>query len=169
LFLFSEGREKFGEPLASDLAGDGVDEAVAALRTFALVDRETIADERDPKITTETIRLHRLVRAVAAERFEGEASEAARRFSSWRWPGFIRAMRSTTRAPGHAHGGSTRSPSVLSPVRPRHRRERKRRHCLYWISWPHTGDGRLRPMRQPALSTTACVVKGAIDSDREQA
>jgi len=36
LFLFSEGREKFGEPLASDLAGDGLDEAVAALRAFAL-------------------------------------------------------------------------------------------------------------------------------------
>ena len=42
LFLFSEGREKFGEPLASQLAGDGLDEAVAALRAFALVDRETI-------------------------------------------------------------------------------------------------------------------------------
>jgi hypothetical protein len=40
LFLFSEAREKFGEPLASTLAGDGLDEAVAALRTFALVDRE---------------------------------------------------------------------------------------------------------------------------------
>ncbi len=62
LFLFSEGCERFGEPLASDLAGDGLDEAVAALRAFALVDRETIADERDPSVTTETIRLHRLVR-----------------------------------------------------------------------------------------------------------
>ena len=62
LFLFAEGREKFGEPLASLLADDGFDEAVAALRAFALVDRETIADERDPAITTETIRLHRLVR-----------------------------------------------------------------------------------------------------------
>ncbi len=30
LFLFSEGREKFGEPLASQLADDGLDEAVAA-------------------------------------------------------------------------------------------------------------------------------------------
>ena len=48
LFLFSEAREKFGEPLARQLAGDGLDEAVAALRAFALVDRETIADERDP-------------------------------------------------------------------------------------------------------------------------
>ena len=50
LFLFSQGREKFGEPLASALEGDGLDEAVAALRTFALIDRETIADERDPTI-----------------------------------------------------------------------------------------------------------------------
>ena len=32
LFLFSQGREKFGEPLASVLEGDGLDEAVAALR-----------------------------------------------------------------------------------------------------------------------------------------
>ena len=39
LFLFSDAREKFGEPLASQLAGDGLDEAVGALRAFALVDR----------------------------------------------------------------------------------------------------------------------------------
>ena len=32
LFLFSEGREKFGEPLAALLADDGLDEAVAALQ-----------------------------------------------------------------------------------------------------------------------------------------
>jgi len=79
LFLFSEGREKFGEPLASQLADDGLDEAVAALRAFALVDRETIPDERDQAMTTETIRLHRLVRTVAAERLQGDAGEAARR------------------------------------------------------------------------------------------
>src|SRR5437016_5762238 len=30
LFLFAEAREKFGEPLATWLAGDGLDEAVAA-------------------------------------------------------------------------------------------------------------------------------------------
>jgi tetratricopeptide (TPR) repeat protein len=79
LFLFSEGREEFGEPLASELAGDGLDEAVAALRTFALVDRETIPDERDATITTETIRLHRLVRTVAAARPQGDATDATRR------------------------------------------------------------------------------------------
>ena len=32
LFLFAEAREKFGEPLATSLAGDGLDEAVAAYR-----------------------------------------------------------------------------------------------------------------------------------------
>ena len=79
LFLFSEGREKFGEPLASQLADDGLDEALAALRAFALIDRETIADEREPSIVTETIRLHRLVKTVAARRLQGEAAEAARR------------------------------------------------------------------------------------------
>jgi hypothetical protein len=72
LFLFSEAREKFGEPLATALAGDGLDEAVAALRAFALVDRESIADERDLSITTDAIRLHRLVREIAAARREGE-------------------------------------------------------------------------------------------------
>ena len=79
LFLFAEGREKFGEPLASALAGDGLDEAVAALRSFALVDRETIFDERELAILTDTIRLHRLVREIAAALCTGEAREDARR------------------------------------------------------------------------------------------
>ncbi len=79
LFLFSEAREKFGEPLASALADDGLDEAVAALRAFALVDRERIADERDPSIATDCMRLHRLVREVAAARLTGEAREQAER------------------------------------------------------------------------------------------
>jgi tetratricopeptide (TPR) repeat protein len=78
LFLFSDARETFGEPLASALAGDGLDEAVAALRDFALVDRETIADERDPSILTDAIRLHRLVRIAAATRRRGGAAEARR-------------------------------------------------------------------------------------------
>jgi hypothetical protein len=34
LFLFAQARETLGEPLASMLAGDGLDEAVAALRAF---------------------------------------------------------------------------------------------------------------------------------------
>jgi tetratricopeptide (TPR) repeat protein len=79
LFLFAEAAEKFGKPLATALAGDGLDEAVAALRAFALVDRESIPDERDPAITTDSIRLHRLVRQVAAQRCEGEVRDAARR------------------------------------------------------------------------------------------
>jgi tetratricopeptide (TPR) repeat protein len=79
LFLWAEAREKFGEPLASALADDGLDEAVAALRAFALVDRESIVDERDPAVTTDTIRLHRLVRQVAQSRREGKAREDVRR------------------------------------------------------------------------------------------
>ena len=79
LFLFSEAREKLGEPLATALAGNGFDEAVAALRAFALVDRETIVDERDPAIMTDTIRLHRLVREVAVTRRDGNAQENIRR------------------------------------------------------------------------------------------
>ena len=79
LFLFAEAREKLGEPLATALADDGLDEAVAALRAFALVDRETIADERAPAVTTDCIRLHRLVRQVAAARRDGVALDEMRR------------------------------------------------------------------------------------------
>ncbi len=79
LLLFSQAREKFGEPLASQLASGGLDEAIAALRAFALVDRETIPDERDPSVMTETIRLHRLVRIAAAARRQAKEPEAARR------------------------------------------------------------------------------------------
>ena len=53
-----------------------IDEAVASLRTFALIDRETIADERDPAITTDCIRLHRLVRQVAAVRRDSARDRA---------------------------------------------------------------------------------------------
>jgi tetratricopeptide (TPR) repeat protein len=79
LFLFSEGREKFGERLATALVGDGLIEAIAALRAFALVDRETITDERDPTITTDCIRLHRLVRQVASARRDDATRDEVRR------------------------------------------------------------------------------------------
>src|SRR6516225_2579287 len=79
LFLFAEARAKLGEPLAAALADDGLDEAVAALRAFALVDADTIADERDPAVTTDCIRLHRLVRQVAAARRDGAARNEVRR------------------------------------------------------------------------------------------
>jgi tetratricopeptide (TPR) repeat protein len=78
LFLFAEGAEKLGEPLDTVLADDGLDEALAALRAFALIERQSIADEHDPSIVTETIRLHRLVRQVAADRCSGAARENAR-------------------------------------------------------------------------------------------
>jgi tetratricopeptide (TPR) repeat protein len=79
LFLFAEAREQFGEPLGSALAGDGLDEAVAALRAFSLIDREAIVDERDPRVVTDTIRLHRLVREIAAIRRAGQNRENMRR------------------------------------------------------------------------------------------
>ncbi len=75
LFLLREGGAALGEPLASLLAEDGLDEAVAALRAFALVDREVIADEREPEVKTDTIRLHRLVREVAVARLPPEARD----------------------------------------------------------------------------------------------
>ncbi len=48
------------------------------MRAFALIERQTIADEHDPAIVTETIRLHRLVRQVAADRCPETARESAR-------------------------------------------------------------------------------------------
>jgi tetratricopeptide (TPR) repeat protein len=74
LFFFAEGRKNFAEPFASDLAEDGLDEAVAALRNFALVDREEIVDERDPSISTPVIRLHRLVREIAAAQLKDDVA-----------------------------------------------------------------------------------------------
>jgi hypothetical protein len=80
LFLLAEAREKLGEPLATMLARDGLDKAIAALRAFALVDRESIADERDSAVTTDSIRLHRLVRAVALAHCNDDTQQTIRRF-----------------------------------------------------------------------------------------
>jgi tetratricopeptide (TPR) repeat protein len=77
LFLFADGLEEFDEPLKSALAGEGLDEALAALSTFALIERESVPDERDATITTECFRLHRLVRHVAAEGGSQAAAVAA--------------------------------------------------------------------------------------------
>jgi hypothetical protein len=57
---------------------DGLNDTVAELRAFSLVERETTADEHNPAVTTETIRLHRLVRTVAAGRWPDDAVEAGR-------------------------------------------------------------------------------------------
>jgi tetratricopeptide (TPR) repeat protein len=92
LFLFADGRAALGEPLASALAEDGLEEALAALRAFALVDLETIKDERDAAIETKCLRLHRLVRMVAAGRYEGEAARS----------GLVGAMAVTMEACGSA-------------------------------------------------------------------
>jgi tetratricopeptide (TPR) repeat protein len=79
LFLFTEARKPFDRQFASALANDGLDKAVAALRVFALVDREQIVDERESEIVTDAIRLHRLVRDVAAARRQGAALKKLQR------------------------------------------------------------------------------------------
>ena len=79
LWLFFKLREHLGEPLESQLAGEGLDEAIAALRVFALVDRLAIADSGDASERTDAIKLHRLVRIAAAARRQGEADDAVRR------------------------------------------------------------------------------------------
>jgi TIR domain len=126
LFLFAEAREKFGEPLASALEDDGLDEAVAALRTFALIDRETIADERDASIKTDCIRLHRLVRQVAAARREGEARRYGAHSSRPRRRFIPENKRpSAIRKAGLALGGSMRWRWRWSAVTPSRRKGRR--------------------------------------------
>jgi tetratricopeptide (TPR) repeat protein len=79
LYLFSEAREVFAEPFASLLKDDSLDEAIATLRAFALVDRESIPDERDPSVMTNCIRLHRLIRQVAILRRSADAQTEIQR------------------------------------------------------------------------------------------
>jgi tetratricopeptide (TPR) repeat protein len=103
LFLFSEGREGLSEPFASLIRDNGVDEAVAALRFFALADREMVPDERVPDVVTDCIRLHRLVRLVAASSEEHQ------------WDGIRRALIAALMAvyPLHAY----RRPEVWPKIR----------------------------------------------------
>jgi tetratricopeptide (TPR) repeat protein len=79
LFLFAEAREDFDAPFVPCLAEGWLEEAVAALRSFALLKQETTVDERNPSISTETIRLHRLVREIAAARRDAAMQDAIRR------------------------------------------------------------------------------------------
>ena len=78
LFLLREGYTGFAAPLDAQLDGDGLDEAMAALRSLALLGRETIPDERVPAMTTETVQVHRLIREVAAAQLTAEACETMR-------------------------------------------------------------------------------------------
>jgi hypothetical protein len=75
LYIFVDGREMLCTPLASALEGDGVDEVVLALRTFGLVDRVSIASETNPQVSSDCIRLHRLVRQVAALRIAEQRND----------------------------------------------------------------------------------------------
>ena len=52
---------------------------MAALRSFALVKREKITDDDDPRVQIEVIQLHPLVREVAAARRDGDAKSQLRR------------------------------------------------------------------------------------------
>lgn len=82
-YVLEEGRHKLADGLAELLAGDGLDEALAALRRVALVEPEAVADERDPAVVTDCWRLHRLVRAVAAARRDAAAAQAVRGGLLW--------------------------------------------------------------------------------------
>jgi DNA-binding winged helix-turn-helix (wHTH) protein len=78
VFLFIEGRDELGGPFEAMIKENWLEEAVAALRSFALVDRLSVTDERGAA-TTDSIRLHRLVRQVAAAQWRQDLVEEARR------------------------------------------------------------------------------------------
>jgi tetratricopeptide (TPR) repeat protein len=77
-YVFDEGAPWFEEPFASSLEGGGLDTALGALRTFSLIDRVSIPDERQSSVRTDCIRLHRLVREIASLRWPEEARSSAR-------------------------------------------------------------------------------------------
>jgi hypothetical protein len=74
LFLFAEACEKFGEPLTNALDGNGLDEAAAALRSFA---RSLIAQSSRTSATRQSRPAPRActAREVAAARHHREARE----------------------------------------------------------------------------------------------
>ena len=68
IFLLEDGSRHFEEPFAAMIAGEGLKEALSALRALALIEQMEIVDEHNSSITTQAIRLHRLVREVAHSR-----------------------------------------------------------------------------------------------------
>lgn len=71
IYFFVEGfEEELKEALA--IKGDDLREAIAALRSFALINRDSIIDEHDSSIATDCISMHRLVREVALESIDAE-------------------------------------------------------------------------------------------------
>lgn len=76
-YLFEESSDSFGE-YAPHLKGDALNDAIAALRSFALIERKDIHDERNPDVSTDCIRLHRVVRNVAASRWSEPDTKQAR-------------------------------------------------------------------------------------------
>jgi DNA-binding winged helix-turn-helix (wHTH) protein/tetratricopeptide (TPR) repeat protein len=79
IFLLRELAAKFEEMLGPQLAGEGLDEALAALRGFGLLSRESVPDDRDPTIATDCVRIHRLVREVATASLPADEVAAIRR------------------------------------------------------------------------------------------
>jgi tetratricopeptide (TPR) repeat protein len=108
LFVFSEGRERFDEPLASALADDGLEEALTALRVFALVERQEIIDDRDASITTDAIHLHRLVREIAVMSLEDAARDQLR-------SSLLAALEAIYPARGYEDPTSSRLCTLLMP------------------------------------------------------
>jgi tetratricopeptide (TPR) repeat protein len=71
IILFSKPWKQYPAVFRRTLAvGDAIDRIIAALRKFSLVDREELYTHHDAVFKTPAIRLHPLVRIVAAERLD---------------------------------------------------------------------------------------------------
>jgi tetratricopeptide (TPR) repeat protein len=69
IFLVSEACRNMEEPFHGVLLGDGLREALSALRSVSLIDRLDVVDEHDASVRTICFILHRLVREVARNRW----------------------------------------------------------------------------------------------------
>jgi tetratricopeptide (TPR) repeat protein len=78
LFLLSEVMGRLGDKFGVATEQKSFDEAIASLRVFALIERETVNDERQPEIGTDSVSLHRMVRQIAMSRFDENTNRRMR-------------------------------------------------------------------------------------------
>jgi hypothetical protein len=71
-FLFTENADEFSTTLSDAIVGEGFDKMIGELRAYALIDRYVASTIGVNPITVDCVRLHRLVREVAAATFTKE-------------------------------------------------------------------------------------------------
>lgn len=79
LFFFADSLQRFADVCPDLRSFEDLERALAALRALALINRETTLAQTELSPRTETIRLHSLVRLIAASRPSAMAREAVKR------------------------------------------------------------------------------------------